>query len=61
VLLLVLNVLVLLGQVLPAGAPPFVRAVNIAFRVLNLASFSQRTAPQSGAAAGQRPVSSRPD
>jgi hypothetical protein len=39
VLLLVLNVLVLLGQVWPAGAPPFARAVNIAFLVLSLAYF----------------------
>ena len=39
VLLLVLNAVVLLGQVWPAGAPPFARAVNIAFLVLSLAYF----------------------
>lgn len=38
-LLLALNVLVLLGQVWPAGAPPFARAVNIAFLVLSLGYF----------------------
>jgi hypothetical protein len=38
-LLLVLNVLVLLGQAWPAGAPPFARAVNIAFLVLSLGYF----------------------
>ncbi len=38
-LLLVLNVVVLLGQVWPAGAPPFARVVNIAFLVLSLAYF----------------------
>ena len=39
VLLLVLNVVVLLGQLWPAGAPPFARAVNIGFLVLSLAYF----------------------
>ena len=36
-LLLVLNAVVLLGQLWPAGAPPFARWVNIAFLVCNLA------------------------
>jgi hypothetical protein len=39
VLLLLLNSVVLLGQVWPAGAPPFARAVNIAFLVLSLGYF----------------------
>ena len=39
VLLLVLNAVVLLGQVLPEGAPPFARAVNIVFLVISLAYF----------------------
>lgn len=38
-LLLVLNAMVLLGQLWPAGAPPFARIVNIAFLVLSLATF----------------------
>ena len=36
ILLLVLNAIVLLGQLWPEGAPPFARAVNIAFLVANL-------------------------
>lgn len=36
IVLIVLNAVVLLGQVWPEGAPPFARAVNIAFLVLNL-------------------------
>jgi hypothetical protein len=39
VLLLVLNVVVLLGQILPEGAPPFARTVNIVFLVLSLIYF----------------------
>jgi hypothetical protein len=35
--LVVLNLVVLLGQLWPEGAPPFARAVNIAFLVANLA------------------------
>jgi hypothetical protein len=37
VVLLVLNAVVLLGQLWPAGAPPFARVVNIAFLALCLA------------------------
>jgi hypothetical protein len=37
--LLVLNVIVLLGQIWPAGAPPFARGVNIAFLASSLAYF----------------------
>ncbi len=33
--LLVLNAVVLLGQLWPEGAPPFARGVNIAFLALN--------------------------
>lgn len=36
VLLLVVNALVLLGQLWPEGAPPFARAVNIGFLVATL-------------------------
>lgn len=38
-LLLLLNAVVLLGQVWPAGAPPFARAVNIVFLVMSLGYF----------------------
>ncbi len=31
IILLILNVIVLLGQIWPAGAPPFARVVNIIF------------------------------
>lgn len=45
--LLVLNGVVLLGQVWPDGAPPFARTVNIAWLVGNLAwlAWSLRTSP----------------
>ena len=33
IVLLVLNLIVLLGQIWPEGAPPFARFVNIAFLV----------------------------
>jgi hypothetical protein len=36
ILLFILNLLVLLGQLWPAGAPPFAGAVNIIFLVLDL-------------------------
>ena len=39
VLLLLLNGVVLLGQLWPAGAPPFARAVNILFLALSLGYF----------------------
>jgi len=35
--LIVVNLVVLLGQVWPEGAPPFARGVNIAFLVATLA------------------------
>ena len=35
-LLVVLNAVVLLGQLWPEGAPPFARTVNIAFVAINL-------------------------
>ncbi len=40
-LLLLLNAVVLLGQIWPAGAPPFARAVNILFLVLSLGVFAR--------------------
>ena len=38
-LLIVLNVVVLLGQLWPEGAPPFARVVNIVFLLLALGYF----------------------
>ena len=38
--LLVLNAIVLLGQIWPEGAPPFARAVNIVFLVASLVVFA---------------------
>ncbi len=35
-LLIILNILVLLGQVWPDGAPPFARWINILFLAANL-------------------------
>lgn len=37
--LIVLNIVVLLGQVYPEGAPPFARVVNILFLILSLLFF----------------------
>ena len=37
--LIILNAVVLLGQLWPASAPPFARVVNILFLVLSLAVF----------------------
>ncbi|MBM4783971.1 MAG: hypothetical protein GQE15_40385 [Archangiaceae bacterium] len=47
IVLLVLNGVVLLGQLWPEGAPPFARAVNIAFLAGNLVWLvrSLRTSP----------------
>jgi len=39
IVLVVLNAVVLLGQLWPEGAPPFARVVNIAFLVASLAYF----------------------
>ena len=39
ILLVVLNCIVLLGQLWPEGAPPFARVVNILFLVLSLIYF----------------------
>jgi len=39
IILIILNVVVLLGQVWPEGAPPFAGIVNIVFLVLSLAFF----------------------
>ena len=39
--LIVVNCMVLLGQVWPEGAPPFARVVNIAFLVASLGYFGR--------------------
>jgi hypothetical protein len=39
VIIIFLNVIVLLGQIWPAGAPPFARWVNIFFLIGNLGYF----------------------
>lgn len=39
IILLLLNVVVLLGQLWPEGAPPFARYVNIAFLLATLFNF----------------------
>ncbi|SCY90566.1 hypothetical protein [Flavobacterium caeni] len=39
IVLLLLNAVVLLGQLWPSGAPPFARYVNIAFLVSSLLYF----------------------
>jgi hypothetical protein len=44
VLLVVLNCVVLLGQLWPEGAPPFARTVNIAFLALSLTTFALQLA-----------------
>lgn len=44
VALLVVNSVVLLGQVWPEGAPPFARAVNLAFLTATLCYFGARLA-----------------
>jgi hypothetical protein len=40
IILLVLNVLVLLGQLWPAAAPPFARTVNLIFLTSSLVYFA---------------------
>jgi uncharacterized phage infection (PIP) family protein YhgE len=39
IVLIILNVVVLLGQILPEQAPPFARIVNIVFLSLSLLFF----------------------
>jgi hypothetical protein len=39
IILLILNAIVLLGQVWPEGAPPFAKTINIVFLVCNLLFF----------------------
>ncbi len=39
IILTILNTVVLLGQLWPAGAPPFARIVNIVFLFLSLVFF----------------------
>jgi hypothetical protein len=43
VTLVVLNVIVLLGQLWPEGAPPFARLVNVGFLVASLVYFVAAT------------------
>ncbi len=38
--LLVLNIVVLIGQIWPEGAPPFARTINIVFLVASLIFFA---------------------
>jgi len=40
VVLLILNTIVLLGQIWPEGAPPFARTVNIAFLIASMATLA---------------------
>jgi hypothetical protein len=40
IILIVLNIVVLLGQLWPEGAPPFARIVNIVFLVATLIFFA---------------------
>ena len=42
IILIVLNSVVLLGQIYPEGAPPFARTVNILFLISSLAYFLSR-------------------
>jgi hypothetical protein len=39
IILILLNLIVLLGQLWPEGAPPFARIVNIVFLFASLAAF----------------------
>lgn len=39
IILVVLNAIVLLGQIWPAGAPPFARNVNVFFLICSLVFF----------------------
>lgn len=41
-ILLILNLIVLMGQLWPEGAPPFARAVNIGFLVCSAGYFLTR-------------------
>lgn len=43
IILIILNSIVLLGQIYPKGAPPFARAVNIVFLILSLIFFITQT------------------
>ena len=40
IVLLILNLVVLLGQIWPEGAPPFARIVNVVFLILSLLFFA---------------------
>ena len=43
VILIILNSIVLLGQIYPEGAPPFARIVNILFLILSLIYFIKKS------------------
>lgn len=42
VVLLIVNAVVLLGQLWPEGAPPFARVVNVAFLVATMLLFASQ-------------------
>ena len=46
--LIILNGIVLLGQIWPEGAPPFARTVNVATLILNLFYFAGRFRKNNG-------------
>lgn len=48
VVLLLLNVVVLLGQIWPEGAPPFARVVNIVFLCATLLLFASLLRSRTG-------------
>ncbi len=57
ILLMLVNAVVLLGQLWPAGAPPFARAVNIAFLTASFIYFVQALVRRPGdREVGQRPA-----
>ncbi|MBL7888446.1 MAG: hypothetical protein JNL24_02775 [Bacteroidia bacterium] len=39
IILIILNIVVLMGQIYPEGAPPFARIVNIVFLIASLIFF----------------------
>lgn len=43
IVLIILNIVVLLGQLWPEGAPPFARIVNVIFLVSSLVYFLMKT------------------
>jgi len=43
IILIILNSIVLLGQIYPEGVPPFARIVNILFLILSLIYFIKKS------------------